>query len=242
MIFYRFSLCLVIDEIIQSYNYDRLSRDVSLDLISLHHFTSGQVSFPSIKPLSLHQFQLPTRISVREEHSFDSYLLRSSQTTKIEQEILSIPTDTKKQILQQQILYLQKQHADAVALGDFAQQLAAERAIENKLQRIEGQHLIAPSHISLLSATTSETSVAPSHIDRQVRGVLKSHVRSLQTKMQKLPRDHREDSKPLEVYNKMVNSVEDLRQLSKIIMMMIIIDGMNIIRFRSELERISSRK
>ena len=118
----------------------------------------------------------------------------------------------KAQILQTEINYLRRQHAEAIAIGDFTQQLAAERAIDDKLQAIErledrqkpGETEIAnQSKTSIVSSTISEKS----SVDRQIRGLLKKHLKPIQ----KLLRSGQRESLGQEI----LHSVEDLRRLSK---------------------------
>jgi O-acetylhomoserine/O-acetylserine sulfhydrylase-like pyridoxal-dependent enzyme len=202
------------DTIIQSAEYQLLSKRVSPHLLLLHQLTSGQELIPSVTPSSRTLFQLAIETHIQQEFPPETFLLQHQTSadfqTNFTQPISS--SDSKSQILQTEINYLQKQHAEAIAIGDFTQQLAAERAISNKLQIIEyledkqkslkiSQTQI-PDHSTIENqeSTISEKSLIANQVDQQIRGLLKKHVKLLRKRI-------RNDKQT-------IHSVEDLRQLS----------------------------
>ena len=200
----------------ESAEYHRLSKRLSPQLLLSHQMTSGQELIPSITPSSRNLFQLPIITHMQEEFPSFVFLLQQQSSTVVQENSIrqiSSP-DPKTEILQTEINYLQRQHAEAIAIGDFTQQLAAERAIATKLQAIElRQDEQKPSQIQISDRpkfeNQSETSVIPtvisekSLVDRQIRGLLKKHVKHLQEHARKEPRK-----------KQIIHSVEDLRRLS----------------------------
>jgi len=113
-----------------------------------------------------------------------------------------VPTDFQSQLLQKQIEYLQRQHAEAVTNNDFTQQIAAERALEDKLKRFTK---LQPKSIRVESSSlvTSKRSARLSSVDQQIRGLMKKHVKQLQKRVQ--DKNHEKE---------IIHVVKDLRQLS----------------------------
>jgi len=202
------------DTIIQSAEYQRLSKRVSPHLLLLHQLTSGQELISSITPCSRNLFQLEIKTHIQQEFPSEKFLLQPESSAVFQKDFTQemSSSDFKTQILQTEINYLQKQHAEAIALGDFTQQLAAERAISNKLQIIEylqdkqkslkiSQTKI-PDHSTIENqeSTISNKSLIANQVDQQIRGLLKKHVKLLRKRI-------RNDKQT-------IHSVEDLRQLS----------------------------
>ena len=195
---------LAIDMIIQSDEYRRLSKRVSPQLLILNRITSGQELIPSIVPSSCNLFQLAIKTEIQQEVPPSLFLVQN-QASAIYQK------DFTEQILQTEINYLQKQHAEAIAIGDFAQQLAAERAIADKIQTIghlqdeqkpSETKMPEQSKTSIVSSAISEKSL----VDQQIRGLLKKHLKPIQN----LIRNNQKESLSKEI----IHSIEDLRRLS----------------------------
>ncbi|CAF4669063.1 unnamed protein product [Rotaria sp. Silwood1] len=132
-----------IDTVIQSVQYERLSKRISPHLLILHKLTSQQELIPSIIPCSaiLHQLEIQTFIQQESPYQMFHFQYQSSTNFQkdIVQQISSFDSidSINHQILQTEINYLQKQYDEASVIGDFTQQLAAEHIISNKLQMIE---------------------------------------------------------------------------------------------------------
>jgi hypothetical protein len=207
------------ETIIQSIEYQRLSKRVSPQLLLLNQITSGQELMPAITPSSCNLFQLAMKTEIQQELSSPIFLVQD-QTSAIYQkdfteQIASL--NPKAQILQTEINYLKRQHAEAIAIGDFSQQLAAERAIANKLQMIKNPQdqqkldqkeisdhsmLDNQSKTSIVSSAISEKSL----VDQQIRGLLKKHLKPIQKRI-------RNDQKQ-SLSKEIIHPVEDLRRLS----------------------------
>jgi hypothetical protein len=207
------------ETIIQSIEYQHLSKRVSPQLLLLNQITSGQELMPAITPSSCNLFQLAMKTEIQQELSSPIFLVQD-QTSAIYQkdfteQIASL--NPKAQILQTEINYLKRQHAEAIAIGDFSQQLAAERAIANKLQMIKNPQdqqkldqkeisdhsmLDNQSKTSIVSSAISEKSL----VDQQIRGLLKKHLKPIQKRI-------RNDQKQ-SLSKEIIHSVGDLRRLS----------------------------
>jgi len=215
------------DTILQSAEYNRLSQRVSPHLLVLHQFTSGQELIPSISPSSRHLFQLEIKTHIQQELPSQIYLLQHRSSVDFQKDLTQqiSSSDSKTQILQTEINYLQKQHAEAIAIGDFTQQLAAERAISNKLQTIEqlyekqktlkiSQTEIphqSSAEISIISSNISQKSLITNPVDQQIRELLKKHI----TLLRKRIRNDKSKLNEKESLDKqIIHSVEDLRELS----------------------------
>ena len=195
--------------IIQSAEYRRLFKRVSPQLLSVNQMTSGQELIPGVLALSRHLFQLPIKTRMEQETPSELFLIQN-QSSAIYQQISNL--DLESHIRQIEINYLQKQHAHATAIGDFAQQLAAERAIASKIplekqatstaQISDDIKLAHQPETSLVSSVVNEKS----DIDQQIRGLVKKRMKSLQEQIRTDP------SEPLD--RKTIRSVEDLRRLS----------------------------
>jgi len=169
------------DTILQSAEYNRLSKHVSPHLLVLHQFTSGQVLIPSIPPSSRNLFQLEIKTQIEQELPFQTFLFQHQSSINFQKDFnqqISSSSNSKIQILQIEIDYLQKQHAEAIALGDFTQQLAAEQAISNKLQTIE--YLQEKQKV-----LTHEESFITNKTDQQIHELLKTHMKSLRKLIRK---------------------------------------------------------
>lgn len=182
--------------IIQSAEYDRLSKIVSPHLLILHEFTSGQELIPSISPSSRNLFQLEIKTHIQQEIPSETFFLQPQSSTNFQKDFTReiSSSNSKTQILQTEINYLQKQHAKAIAIGDFTQQFAAERAIANKIQEKQ-------KPLDHQKSTISEKSLITNKTDQQIREVLKKHIKLL-----------RKES----LNKQMIHSVAELRQLSMI--------------------------
>jgi len=220
---------LAIDTIIQSAEYNRLSKRVSPHLLVLHQFTSGQELIPSKIPSCRNLIQLEIKPHIQQEVPFQTFLLQPQTSATFQKDFTQqiSSSDAKTQILQTEIDYLQKQHAEAIAIGDFTQQLAAERAISSRFQTIK--HLpekqktlkIIPnqstidnqesSETSLISSAISDKSLVTNQVDQQIRELLKKHVKILRKRIRndKSKLDQKES-----LDKQVIHSVEDLRQLS----------------------------
>jgi hypothetical protein len=121
------------------------------------------------------------------------------------------------QILQTEINYLQKQHAEAIIIGDFNQKLAAEQAISIKFQTIERLQEKQES-IEHISPAVSEKSLTENEVDEQIRRLLKNHVKLLRKRLQtdtdEISSIHSEQYQKESLQKQILHSVEDLRQLS----------------------------
>jgi hypothetical protein len=221
------------DTIIQSAEYQRLSKRISPHLLLLNKITSGQELIPSLIPSSVKRFQLEVETHIQQELPSQIFLLQDQSATTfqkdfIQQSLSTDPIDPKTQMLQTEIDYLQKQHAESISIGDFTQKLAAEQAMSVKFQAIERlQNSLQitqtqtqdPSTIdnrqSLehISSTNSEKSLTPNQVDEQVRGLLKDHVKLLQKHIQNEKSKLSETQTDAEEMSS-THSVEDLRQLS----------------------------
>jgi hypothetical protein len=224
---------LAMDTIIQSAEYQLLSKRVSPHLLLLHQLTSGQELIPSVTPSSRTLFQLAIETHIQQEFPPETFLLQHQTSadfqTNFTQPISS--SDSKSQILQTEINYLQKQHAEAIAIGDFTRQLAAERAISNKLQTIKyvqekpqslktSQVEISdsiehnPSKTSLIPSTISEKSLITNSVDQQIRGLLKKHAKLLRQRIRNNKSKLSEDDQKEFLDKQIIHSIEDLRDLS----------------------------
>ncbi|UJR31391.1 hypothetical protein I4U23_018885 [Adineta vaga] len=146
--------------------------------------------------------------------------------------------NSKSQILQSEITYLQKQYNEAVAVGDISQQQATKQAISAKIQEnkpeIEtnlGETLnrsLTPnqqsveydeSNVSKISPTLTNRSHSIYEIDQQIGELLTNQVKLLQEQTQNdqsngrqsLHLDHKEQENQ---HREIINSVTDLRQLN----------------------------
>ncbi|CAF3503908.1 unnamed protein product [Rotaria sordida] len=132
-----------IDTIIQSVQYERLSKRISPHLLVLHKLTSEQELIqPSIIPCPVKLYQLEIKTSVQQESLYEMFHFQYQSSINFQkdfiQQISSLDSiDLKNQILQIEINYLQKQYDESIAIGDFTRQLATEQIISNKLQFIE---------------------------------------------------------------------------------------------------------
>ncbi|CAF0967334.1 unnamed protein product [Adineta steineri] len=206
------------ETIIQSIEYENLSKCVSPHLLLLHKFTSGQELIPSISSSSTNLFQLETKTHVDQELSFQTFLLQSQSSASFQKDSIEqyASLDLKTQILHIEIMYLQKQHAEAIAVGDFSQQLAAEQIISTKLQLIKQSQIeiqdsssmtnqqsvkYNKSKTSIISTSISRKSLPTNETDEQIRKLLKNHIKSLQTRIEN------DESK--------LSSIEGFRQLNK---------------------------
>ncbi|CAF3003205.1 unnamed protein product, partial [Rotaria sp. Silwood2] len=131
-----------IDVIIQSAQYERLSKRISPNLLVLHKLTSEQELIPSILPCSVKLHQLEIQTSIQQESPYQLFHFQYQSTTNFQkdfiQQISSLDSiDSKQRILQNEINYLHKQYNEAIVIGDFTRQLAAEQIISNKFQMIE---------------------------------------------------------------------------------------------------------
>jgi hypothetical protein len=206
-----YSCRLAIEMIIQSAEYERLSKRVSPQLLLLNQITSGQELIPSIAPSSCNLFQLAIKTDIHQEVPSSIFLVQNQTSASYQKDFTEqiAPLNSKTQILQTEINYLQKQHAEAIAIGDFTQQLAAERAIADKIQTIK--HLQDKSSETEIPKQ-SKTPIVPSAIsekslvDQQIRGLLKKHLKPIQ----KLIRNNQKESLSKEI----IHSIEDLRRLS----------------------------
>ncbi|CAF1625727.1 unnamed protein product [Rotaria magnacalcarata] len=123
-----------IDTIIQSVQYERLIKQMPSNLLLLHGLHSDQEVLPSIIPCSTKLFKLETNASIEQEPQFE----RNHFQTDFIQQISSFdPIDSKIQILQTEINFLEKQYYESIVVGDFTRQLAVEQALAAKLQIME---------------------------------------------------------------------------------------------------------
>lgn len=185
---------LAINTIIQSSEYNRLSKHISPHLLILHEYTSGQELISLTPPSIRNLFQLGTQTHIQQELPSQTYLLQRQSSINFQKDF----SNPKTQILQTEINYLQKQHAEAIARGDLTQQLAAERAISNKLQTMEQFQEKPIPPVQQQSSITNKT-------DQQIHELMKKHVKSIQR--------HIRSSKS-KLNQKTIHSVENLRQLS----------------------------
>lgn len=191
--------CLAIEIANQSAEYARLAKHVSPQLLISNQITSGQELISEITLSTRTLFQLPIDIHVEEENIPETYLLQSKSQDSLQQ---IVPTDFQSQLLQKQIEYLQQQHAEAVTNNDLTQQIAAERALEDKLKRFTK---LQPKSIQVESSSlvSSKRSARLSSVDQQIRGLMKKHVKQLQKRVQ--DKNHEKE---------IIHVVKDLRQLS----------------------------
>jgi hypothetical protein len=201
---------LAMDTIIQSIEYERLSKRVSPHLLFLHQFTSGQELIPSATSSSVNLFQLETKAYIDQEPPSEIFLLQHPPSAVFQRDSIQQISlfDLKAQTLQIEINYLQKQQAEAIAVGDFTRQLAAEQAITLKLEAIQGKSKLLTeiqdpiehdkSEVSITSSTISNQSLSANQVDEQIRGLLK-----------KLSSPHSEQNE-----KESLHSIEDLHQLS----------------------------
>jgi len=219
---------LAMDTIIQSIEYEHLSKRVSPHLLSLHQFTSGQELIPSATSSSVNLFQLETKAYIDQELSYETFLLQHPSSAVFQRDSIQqiSSSDLKAQILQIEINYLQKQQAEAIAVGDFTRQLAAEQAISIKLEAIqylqEKPKLLTEiqdpiehdkSEASITSSTISNQSLSANQVDEQIRGLLKTLQKSIQNDESKLPKIHNESDKLSSPHSEQ-NEKESLHQLS----------------------------
>ncbi|CAF1261150.1 unnamed protein product [Adineta steineri] len=206
------------EPIIQSIEYENLSKCVSPHLLLLHKFTSGQELIPSITSSSTNLLQSETKAHVNQELSFQTFLLQSQSSANFQKDSIEqyASLDLKTQVLHTEIMYLQKQHAEAIAVSDFSQQLAAEQIISTRLQRIKQSQIeiqdstsmtnqqsvkYNKSKTSIISTSISRKSLPTNETDEQIRKLLKNHIKSLQMRIEN------DESK--------LSSIEDFRQLNK---------------------------
>ncbi|CAF1497745.1 unnamed protein product [Adineta steineri] len=206
------------ETIIQSIEYENSSKCVSPHLLLLHKFTSGQELIPAITSSSTNLLQLETKAHVDQELSFQIFLLQSQSSASFQKDSIEqyASLDLKTQILHIEIMYLQKQHAEAIAVGDFSQQLAAEQIISTKLQLIKQSQIeiqdnssmtnrqsvkYNKSKTSIISTSISRKSLPTNETDEQISKLLKNHIKNLQTRIDN------DESK--------LSSIEDFRQLNK---------------------------
>jgi hypothetical protein len=215
------------DTILQSAEYNRLSKHLSPHLLVLHEFTSGQELIPSISPSSHNIFQLEIKTYIQQEFSSQIYLLQHQSSVDFQKDLIQqfSSSDSKTQILQTEINYLQKQHAEAIAIGDFTQQLAAERTISNKLQIIkqlyEKQKTLKISQTeipdqlstetSIISSNVSQKSLITNPVDQQIRELLKKHIKLVRKRIRN---DKSKLNQKESLDRQIIHSVEDLRELS----------------------------
>lgn len=192
-------------------HYQRLSKGVSPPLLQTHQMISAQELIPTIPPLSRHLFQIPIETRIEEEIPAELFLIENQSIAISQTEEIST-FDRESQIRLIQINYLRKQQAQAFALGDVAQQLAAEQAIASKLPVAQPEVSVIRTSDSAKLENQPETSMTPSIVhkrslvDQQIRGLVKKHVKSLQDHIRTDP------SEPLD--RKTIHSLEDLRRLS----------------------------
>ncbi|CAF4553692.1 unnamed protein product [Rotaria socialis] len=124
-----------IDAIIQSVQYERFIKHIPSNLLLLHGLHSDQEVLPSIIPCSTKLFKLETKTSIEQEPQFE----RNHFQTDFIQQISSSfdPIDSKIQILQTEINFLEKKYYESIVVGDFTRQLAVEQALAVKLQIME---------------------------------------------------------------------------------------------------------
>lgn len=197
------------ETILQSAEYQRVSKRVSPQLLAVNHITSGQELIPAVLPSSKHVFQVPIETRMQQEIPSEIFLIEN-QSSVIYQQISAL--DLESRIRQMEIDYLQKQHAQAVAIGDLAQQLAAERAIASKIPREKQTTAMRQISDDTKIADQPGPSMVPSVIhekplvDQQIRGLVKKHMKSLKEQIRIDPLE------PLD--RRTIRSVEDLRRLS----------------------------
>ncbi|CAF0920812.1 unnamed protein product [Adineta ricciae] len=191
-----------IESIIQSNEYERLSKRVSPNLLLLHEITSGQQLISLTAPSLLNHFQLGIKCMIHQELSSQVFLLRrqSSAFRKDYTEQLSSldPTDTTVQTIRTEITYLQRKYDEAVAVGDISQQLAAKQIISAKMQDnselfktklsktteqlpVDSQKIMEylKSDTSTTSITTNEQSLPSAQIDERIDELLANQIKTI---------------------------------------------------------------